>query len=260
MDTTPPLPGSAVALQTSLSSLNIDWLGFLDRESEIWHYFVCIGSAEDKYDFMECTNVGLSNSFQGQALRIPHATQVFITIKYILPLNFFFMPHKICTLYICLKILFLTLLQSCKYEKNQRCVNTASKVSMATSMLFWDQTAPSIRISAKDGLLNRFIGDGDVAPADFRESPCTEYRYLFILESLNKPLVLLALAFLPASLCFPKCMKVCCVSSISSEDLHIRIFEECLCACFYEWQARDWPGAQVRHGKQSTYQIQVELR
>jgi hypothetical protein len=52
-------------------------------------------------------------------------------------------------------------------------------------MLFWDQTAPSIRISAKDGLLNRFIDDGDVAPADFRESPCTEYRYLFILESLT---------------------------------------------------------------------------
>jgi hypothetical protein len=185
MDTTPPLPGSAVAFQTSLSSLNIEWFGFVERESEIWHYFVCIGSAEDKSDFMVCTNVGLSNSFQGQALRIPHGTQVFITIRCILPLNVFLMSQKICTLYICLKILFLTLLQSCKYEKNQRCVNTASKVSRATSMLFWDQTAPSIRISAKDGLLNRFIGDGDVAPDDFRESPCTEYRYLFILESLS---------------------------------------------------------------------------
>ncbi len=78
-------------------------------------------------------------------------------------------------------------------------------------MFFWDRTAPSIRISGKDGLLNRFIDNGDVAPADFRDSPCTEYRYLFLLESLN-PLALLALAFLPASLCFPICMKVCCVS------------------------------------------------
>jgi hypothetical protein len=100
MDITPPLPGSAVAFQTSLSSLNIEWLGFSEIQSEIWHYFVCIGSAEDESDFMVCTNVGLSNSFQGQALRIPHGTQVFVTIRYILPLTFFLMSHKMCILYI----------------------------------------------------------------------------------------------------------------------------------------------------------------
>jgi hypothetical protein len=100
MDTTPPLPGSAVAFQTSLSSLNIEWIGFSDIQSEIWHYFVCIGSAEDESDFMVCTNVGLSNSFQGQAPRIPHGTQVFVTIRYILPLTFLLISHKICILYI----------------------------------------------------------------------------------------------------------------------------------------------------------------
>jgi hypothetical protein len=87
MDTTPPLPGSAVAFQTSLSSLKIEWLGFSEMESEIWNYFVCIGSAEDESDFMVCTNVGLATSFQGQALRIPHRTQVFVTIRYILTLR-----------------------------------------------------------------------------------------------------------------------------------------------------------------------------
>ena len=85
VDSTPPISGSVVAFQTSLSTVNIDWLGFSEEESEIFSYLVCIGSDVDDSDFMPCLDIGLSTSFQGRNLLIPHGAVVVVTIRYISP-------------------------------------------------------------------------------------------------------------------------------------------------------------------------------
>jgi len=80
-DTTPPIAGSVAAFQTSLSSINVEWLGFFEEESEIFSYFVCIGSVVDKSAFMPCLDLGLSTSFHGQNLQIPHESVAVVTIR-----------------------------------------------------------------------------------------------------------------------------------------------------------------------------------
>ena len=88
-DLTPPKPGTVLALQTSISSTNIEWLGFSEEDSEILTYFVCIGSGADKFEFMPCVDVGLATSFQGRDLQIPHTSLVVVTIRSVILFLFF---------------------------------------------------------------------------------------------------------------------------------------------------------------------------
>jgi len=93
-DLTPPKPGSVVAFQTSPTSVNVEWLGFVEEDSEISNYLVCIGSGADDSEFMPCLDVKLATSFQGQDLSIPHTSQIVVTIWCVIQFLSFF--HVAC--------------------------------------------------------------------------------------------------------------------------------------------------------------------
>jgi hypothetical protein len=79
-DSSAPLLGSVTAYQISASSINVEWAGFSEPDSEIFFFSVCIGSEFDSSCFMPCMNVR-QDSFQARNLQIPHSTKVIVTIR-----------------------------------------------------------------------------------------------------------------------------------------------------------------------------------
>ena len=70
-------------------------------------------------------------------------------------------------------------------EKYQQLENQIQELQKEVKRLKEEEINNKLPKNFAIDVVKKVIDDGDVAPADFRESPCTEYRYLFILESLN---------------------------------------------------------------------------
>jgi hypothetical protein len=81
-DVTPPKKGSVTLRQATEDRLVVEHEGFVDGDSDIDHYTVCVGSAPGKCEVVPTTNVfnDQSASFSGMAAKLANAQPLFATV------------------------------------------------------------------------------------------------------------------------------------------------------------------------------------
>jgi len=90
VDSTPPVMGEVThvenppleeSFQFTSSEISVEWNGFLDKESGIQMYHLCIGTQPGGCNVMNFTDVGNSSSYSSQGLQLVQGETYFVSIK-----------------------------------------------------------------------------------------------------------------------------------------------------------------------------------
>lgn len=90
VDSTPPLMGEVTHVENppleesthfTSSEISVEWNGFLDKESGVRTYHLCIGTQPGVCNVMNFTDVGNSSSYSSQDLQLVQGETYFVSIK-----------------------------------------------------------------------------------------------------------------------------------------------------------------------------------
>ena len=90
VDSTPPITGEVTHVenppleessQFTSSGISVEWNGFLDKESGVRTYHLCIGTQPGGCNVMNFTDVGNSSSYSNQDLQLVQGETYFVSIK-----------------------------------------------------------------------------------------------------------------------------------------------------------------------------------
>ena len=90
VDSTPPVIGDITHLenppleessQFTSSEISVKWNGFLDKESVVRNYYLCIGTQSGGCNVMNFTNVGTSSSYSWLDAQLVQGETYFVSIK-----------------------------------------------------------------------------------------------------------------------------------------------------------------------------------
>lgn len=90
VDSTPPImgeithvenPPSEESSQFTDSEISVEWSGFLDKESGVKKYHLCVGTQPGECNVMNFTDVGNSTSYYSRDLQLVQGETYFVSIK-----------------------------------------------------------------------------------------------------------------------------------------------------------------------------------
>lgn len=90
VDSTPPLMGEVTHVENppleesthfTSSEISVEWNGFLDKESGVRTYHLCIGTQPGVCNVMNFTDVGNSSSYSSQDLQLVQGETYFVSMK-----------------------------------------------------------------------------------------------------------------------------------------------------------------------------------
>ena len=90
VDSTPPIMGEITHVenppleessQFTSSEISVEWSGFLDKESGVQKYYLCIGTQPGGCNVMNFTDVGNSTSYSSRDLQLVQGETYFVSIK-----------------------------------------------------------------------------------------------------------------------------------------------------------------------------------
>lgn len=90
VDSTPPIMGEITHVenppleessQFTSSEISVEWDGFLDKESGVQKYYLCIGTQPGGCNVMNFTDVGNSTSYSSRDLQLVQGETYFVSIK-----------------------------------------------------------------------------------------------------------------------------------------------------------------------------------
>ena len=90
LDSTPPVMGEVIHVenppsetlsQFTSSEISVEWNGFLDKESGVQAYHLCIGNQPGGCNVLNFTDVGKSSSYSYQDLQLVQGETYFVSIK-----------------------------------------------------------------------------------------------------------------------------------------------------------------------------------
>jgi hypothetical protein len=81
LDTTPPTKGFASCKQVDGTSLQVNWGGFIDKESSIDHNEVSVGSLPGRDDIFSSANAGAALSYVVTGIALPQLAPYFCSVK-----------------------------------------------------------------------------------------------------------------------------------------------------------------------------------
>ena len=90
IDSTPPVMGESIHVenppleessQFTSSEISVEWSGFLDKESRVGKYYLCIGTQPRECNVMNFTDVGNCTSYSWQDLRLVQGETYFVSIR-----------------------------------------------------------------------------------------------------------------------------------------------------------------------------------
>lgn len=90
VDSTPPIMGEVTHVenppleessQFTNSEISVEWSGFLDKESGVKKYHLCVGTQPGECNVMNFTDVGNSTSYSSRHLQLVQGEMYFVSIK-----------------------------------------------------------------------------------------------------------------------------------------------------------------------------------